>query len=850
MAVEGGTASRSARILEGLRASGVPLPSDEATAFAVDFALLLVSVSALSDTGLPKRHPAMLVVLGRRTVLVADAAVRLLAIVETPEFRGRVNDAELEAYRARFGDEAAAVLWKEEETDLSLAGFAHRYGVAQALLLLDACFSVCAVGGVIADEELLRLNVTAEALGVDAVVFSTLYRRHDQKLASGRWRVLLDGDNVSLGRSPVCQVVLPDPQVSPRQAELTRTAAGWRVVDRQSGRPTVLNGRPVSAAPFAAGDELRVGPYTVRLEEGGNAVEVSGQRTLAALSMKNLSRSIREVSLLDDVSFTVFSGEVVAMIGPSGSGKTTLLNAIAGVTPADSGTVTLDGEDFHAALLAERESVGIVPQDDIVHPELTVEESLTYGARLRLPASSTAEDARVEVNRVLSELNIEHIRGSRIGDAAHRGISGGQRKRVNLGQELLARSMRVLFLDEPTSGLDPRASQDIMRLVRQLADRGRIIFVVTHDLTPQIVAQVDHLLVLAPGGRLAFFGSPAAACEYFHVTTPDAIFNRFADRQPAEWGSAYRKSQEASTFVTMREELLSLRDQFDEPTEAASAASLVRRPGAWAQMGTLVRRYARVKSRDLGGLAVLIAQAPVLAAVMKIVFPLPTREMLFMVSLSCLWFGMSGAVRELITDRVIWMRERRLGVRPAPYVWSKVHVLGMLVAAQCAGFALLNLALHPVLVTEYGFGAAAFTLVAALTGVVGMALGLLVSAINTSSEGAVGSLPLLLIPQIAFSGILLSLKRMPELARELTWWNPARFAFDALVKTGEKLGAPHARGLDWEAMQLSGTLYNLGFKGDGASDLGLGIPHLVLRLGLFATLFLLATLGIVHRRRE
>ena len=160
-------------------------------------------------------------------------------------------------------------------------------------------------------------------------------------------------------------------------------------------------------------------------------------------------------------------------------------------------------------------------------------------------------------------------------------------------------------------------------------------------------------------------------------------------------------------------------------------------------------------------------------------------------------------------------------------------VLGVLVAAQCAVFACLNLAMHPILVTEYGFSIFSFVAVAAFTGFVGMALGLLVSAVNASSEGAVGSLPLLLIPQIAFSGVLLSLSRMPWLAKELTWWNPARFAFDALVKTGEKLGAPRSRGLDWEAMQLSGTLYNLGFKGDAAADMGLPLVALLVRLALF-----------------
>ena len=166
--------------------------------------------------------------------------------------------------------------------------------------------------------------------------------------------------------------------------------------------------------------------------------------------------------------------------------KTTLLNAINGVAPADSGRVMLNGHSFHKLLQEDRSLIGIVPQDDLVLPELTVEEALYYSGRLRLSADSTEEEIQRQVERVLQELDIMHIRSSRIGDALKRGISGGQRKRVNLGQELLSQNTKILFLDEPTSGLDPRASQEIVKLVRGLADRGRIVFLVTHDLTDGI----------------------------------------------------------------------------------------------------------------------------------------------------------------------------------------------------------------------------------------------------------------------------------------------------------------------------------------------------------------------------
>lgn len=839
------------RFAQMLGLVGADVPASDKLAYAVDFVRLLAQATLENREPAPHRREALRAMAEQHVRLDEVQAALLVKLAEAPEFRGLVDDTEREAFVARFGPAAGRLLDEEEQQEIDLSGFAHRYGSGASLELLDAILAVCAADGDISPRDLRRADATARELGIDAVAFAVLLRRHDTRDPRG-WSVPLTGERVRIGRSAGSDLILSDPQVAPLHAELVRTGQVWRVVDAESGRPTVLNGRPVTASPMGGSDELRIGPYTIRI--AGGALRVSSERNFSALSARKLTRKIGDVSLLDDVSFTVFAGEVVALIGPSGAGKTTLLNAIAGVAAADSGEVEFDGVDFHTLLKADRSRVGIVPQDDIVHPELTVEESLGFSGRLRFSASTTSAEVDTEVDRVIHELAIDHIRKNRIGDALRRGISGGQRKRVNLGQELLTRSTRVLFLDEPTSGLDPRASQDIVRLVRQLADRGRIVFIVTHDLTPQVMAQVDHLLVLAAGGRLAYFGPPAEACRYFNVPTPDAIFGRFGEKEPGAWRDDWQASDDARRYVATRERLLQL--------EARPKAEVhaVRR-NLVSQCGVLIRRYARVKGRDVGGLTVLLAQAPVLALVMRVVFQYPTREMLFMLSLSCLWFGMSASVRELISDRVIWLRERRVGVGTLPYVASKVSVLGVLVAAQCAAFAAMNLALFPSFL-EYGFHVPAMLGVAALTGLVGMALGLAVSAWNNSSEGAVGSLPLLLIPQIAFSGILLSLRRMSELARSVTGLNPARYAYDMLLKTsydaelgiwgGGKLASPPIRGNgDWNVLGVSGDLYNLGFKGDAVDDYGLSMGTLLTRMCLFGVLFLaLAVVRVWKRRAE
>ena len=528
---------------------------DDSLSFAVELARLAVRALSLTDPT-PAERKALVAAVNTRTGLEEKLGQQLVRLTLAPEFRANLSEHDLRSFAAHFGEGSGAALRSAAGDELDLGAFAHRHGSSEALLLLDTLFAIAAAERGINPTEISRLQQAAQDLNVDGVLFTALLQKHDGRHATGDLFFPLNQDRLVIGRASGCDVCLPDPQVAVRHAELMRDGDGWRVVDLGSGRPTVVGGAAVTSSPLAPGAKLRIGPYTLTVVD--DRLQVFGERSFSALSVRGVSRTIGGVSLLDDVSFTVFTGEVVALVGPSGAGKTTLLNAINGIAPADSGEVLFDSHSFHGLLALDRSLVGVVPQDDLVSPELTVEESLSYSGRLRFSPDVTDAEVQTEVDRVLSELDIEHIRKSRIGDALRRGISGGQRKRVNLGQELLTRSTRVLFLDEPTSGLDPRASQDIVRLVRQLADRGRIVFLVTHDLTPEVMAQVDHLLVLAKGGRLAFFGPPAEACRSFGVSTPDAIFNRFSDHEPAEWGRRYREGPAARKYVATREHLIGL----------------------------------------------------------------------------------------------------------------------------------------------------------------------------------------------------------------------------------------------------------------------------------------------------
>ncbi|TVQ94417.1 MAG: ATP-binding cassette domain-containing protein [Deltaproteobacteria bacterium] len=821
-------------------------PRSESVRFAIDFSRILVHILP-DEVDAPARH-AMLQALKARTDLTEDELDQLLDLVVAPEHRVDVSEDELRAFGARFGRPEEEALRAAVAEEVDLHAFVEHYGEAEALLLLDALFAVCAVDGEIDPGEIHRLQQAARGLGIDPMLIGALFRKHDVRHATGDFTFDLEGqERLDIGRQHGLAVQLPDPQVALRHARLSRIADQWHVLDLGSGRPTLLNGSPISTAPLNPGDDLRVGPYRLSLDNTGRSLTAFGPTSFSSLTVRGLKRTIpkrgepEDLLLLDEIDFTVFSGEVVALVGPSGAGKTTLISAIAGIAHADAGEVLLDRSNFHALLQSDRSMVGLVPQEDVVHGELTVEESLRYAGKLRFPSDVKRDAIQGEVDRVLDELGIAHIRSSRIGSTLKRGISGGQRKRVNLGQELLTRTTRVLFLDEPTSGLDPQTAQEIVSQVRQLADDGRIVFIVTHDLSPAIMAMIDHLMVLAPGGRLAWFGPPDEACDYFNVRTPDEIFARMLDHTPEEWKRGFRASYAFRKYVKSREHLVGLDGV---PQRAKERRRL--RQSRWSQYLTLTERYAKVKVRDWTGTGVLLAQAPILGIAMWIVFPKPDIATLFVLVLSALWFGASASVRELIAERSIWRREARVGLRLAPYVASKVSVLGALVTLQC--FALTLIVWASLSMGDYGYSLWGLSGVAVSTGLVGMSMGLLVSAIFGSSEAAVGTLPLLLIPQITFGGLIVKVKDMEFVSQIVAYAMITRYSFEMSIKTGEQLSKPSHRGIGESSENIARFLWELGFRTSSSEDMG--IPMIWLGAILFAWFAIMLGITTVFIRKS
>ncbi len=338
-----------------------------------------------------------------------------------------------------------------------------------------------------------------------------------------------------IGRADDCDLALPsEPTVSSRHALLRARGQGLRIVDHASLNGTWVNGRSVRDCPLGPGDTVTIGPCRFRFAldpDGSLRVQRLASGQGVRLECVGLGRdSDRGRPLLDDLTLAVAPGEFVGILGPSGAGKTTLLNALVGVTRPHRGAVLINGAPLATARAMLRNDIGYVPQDDILHPELTVARSLAYTALLRLPPDLGDEQRAALVDTTIGTLGLQAVCDQPI----HQ-LSGGQRKRVSIGAELLVRP-GVLFLDEPTAGLDPGVEERLMRHFRSMADHGTTVVLTTHLLAS--LALFDKVALLARG-RLVYFGPPAEAPSFFGCATMARVFDLLGDEPlPAGRGEA------------------------------------------------------------------------------------------------------------------------------------------------------------------------------------------------------------------------------------------------------------------------------------------------------------------------
>ena len=586
---------------------------------------------------------------------------------------------------------------------------------------------------------------------------------------------------VRIGRGGDNDLVVDDLIVSRRHAELRALPDGtYEIVDLGSHNGTFLNGQPVTRAAIDAGDIVGIGHSAFclvgdQLQEYVDTGEVS-------LDVQDLSVAVDKgrKTLLDRVSFPVGEKCLLAVVGPSGAGKSTLLNALTGQRPADQGTVLYDGRDLYRDYAELRQRIGLVPQDDILHAQLTVRRALTYAAQLRFPQDTAKAERRARVDEVVQELGLEERVGQPI-----RSLSGGQRKRVSVALELLTKPS-LLFLDEPTSGLDPGMDRSVMHMLRGLADDGRTVIVVTHSVLSLDVC--DRLLVLAPGGKVAYYGPPDETLAFFGYEQWPEAFEAFERDRERDWAGDYLSSLQHRQYIV---------NSTAQPHlgQAAPAPGTVSRPPkaqSWgSQLGTLVRRYAAALSADRTFLAIMIALPFVMGAMARALAGSKLTQETAMNALLILCVGgvltgAANAVRELVKERVIYQRERAVGLSRSAYLMSKVVVLGTITVLQAVVLTLVAL-LGVDLNAPGGEGVlmsplVEITVAVALLSFTAMMLGLLVSALVRKEEVTMPLLVLLAIVQVVFCGALLKLDGVPGI-EQLSWLVPSRWALGAMAGT-------------------------------------------------------------------
>ncbi|MET7583146.1 FHA domain-containing protein [Streptomyces microflavus] len=593
----------------------------------------------------------------------------------------------------------------------------------------------------------------------------------------------LPAKTVRIGRDAGNDLVIDDLVVSRQHAELRALADGrHEIVDLGSHNGTFLNGQPVSRAVLGAGDIVGIGHSAFSLV--GDVLQEFVDTGEVSLDVQDLEVTVGKAgkggkTLLYGVSFPVGEKCLLGVVGPSGAGKSTLLNALTGLRPADTGTVLYDGRDLYRDFAELRQRIGLVPQDDILHSQLTVRKALGYAAELRFPQDTARAERQARVSEVIHELGLEE----RVDQPIH-SLSGGQRKRVSVALELLTKPS-LLFLDEPTSGLDPGMDRSVMHMLRGLADDGRTVIVVTHSVLSLEVC--DRLLVLAPGGRIAFYGPPEDALAFFGFEEWPEAFEAFENDRGRDWAATYAGSPFHQQYIVNA----SAQPQLPPAAPGASVAPPPKTRNWGAQLSTLVRRYASALAADRTFLIIMIALPFVMGAMARALAGSRLTQETAMNALLILCVGgvltgAANAVRELVKERVIYRRERAVGLSRSAYLMSKIVVLGTITVLQAIVLTLVGL-VGVDLNAPGGEGVflpplVEITLAVALLSFTAMMLGLLVSALVRKEEVTMPLLVLLAIVQVVFCGALLKLNGVPGL-EQLSWLIPSRWALGAMAGT-------------------------------------------------------------------
>ncbi len=505
------------------------------------------------------------------------------------------------------------------------------------------------------------------------------------------------------------------------------------------------------------------------------------------------------------------SGKMVAIMGGSGAGKTTLLNVLSGIVAPTNGNILINGVDIHKETELVKGIVGYIPQDDLLIEELTVYENLYYNTKL-IYRDLNEQEISEKVSKVLQSLGLFHIKDLKVGNPLNKKISGGQRKRLNIGLELI-REPAILFVDEPTSGLSSRDSENVMELLRELAVRGKLIFVVIHQPSSEIYKMFDNVVILDEGGYQIYYGNPVEAVIYFKTldnqinsnigecptcgnVNPETIFSIIESRIVDEYGrpTASRKvmPQEWNDHYRQRHKGVEATEDYDELPEA------FKKPSWLKQFKIFFARDMFSKLSNTQYLVLNFLEAPILGFLLAFIIRYiedPTSNVyifranenlmpyIFMCAIVALFLGLIVSAEEIYKDRKILKRESFLNLSRSSYLFSKIGILFIISAVQAILFVLVGNSIFGIKGMYFEYWLVFFTLSAFAN-----VLGLNISSAFNSAVTIYILIPFLIIPQMVLTGAMFSFDKInssfgggrdkvPIIAEVM----PSRWAFEGLI---------------------------------------------------------------------
>ena len=608
----------------------------------------------------------------------------------------------------------------------------------------------------------------------------------------------------------------------------------------ESDRPILVGETSVrTTSPLKDGDTIRIdiGQF-LRCNFSERIIEEE-RNIIRSLEVSEVTHRFGNAEVgLEGISFGITRGELVCVMGASGSGKSTLLKVLAGQLQPSSGQILLNGQSLYPNLDQLKRYVSYVPQEDAFDEHLTIGENLQFAAAMRSPHLSRRDRGR-RLEGKLIELGLGERRDAVVGSALKKTLSGGERKRLNIGLDMIGMSDVYLF-DEPTSGLSSKDSEHVIEIIRGMA-HNKIIIVTIHQPSSKLFQMFHKAILLDKGGRLVFFGTPSDMLRYFAeaehqhqfgaelgacpscgTTRPEFIFDVletplrdlsgdviYEENSRGQLVAARRYSPEFwrdkyEAFRLIQDvKQVSLRKEPVVPLPAVPAQKRrapIRWHDEWTQFRTLMRRAFISKMRNRANVIITLGVAPVLALLIATIlrysdsgkydfasaYHIPT--FLFLSLIVAMFLGLTNSADDIIRDRVVLQRERNLNVRLPYYVISKTLALGIFALVQCVLFVLIA---NYVLQIRGMFWI--YLGIVFMTAMGGISLGLVISSLVADPKTAANIVPLVLIPQIIMGGALIKYEDMNRnlaLVYALTHWFKEHPTKDQGKKMDSKLQVP------------------------------------------------------------